>query len=210
LKPGKVRSINMLNRRIVMYRDSQGRARALDARCGHLGADLGNGRVVDDGVQCPFHHWCWAADGSCLSAPPLRETPARRIRGYPTDERWGLVWLFNGPAPAFDLPSPPPELRCRVLRLPGKTIRCHPHLVIANGLDASHLESLHGLALSRPAVLSAPRPHQISLEIVGRPHSRRLQRWTGTTNEDFAAVFSTLGGNLAWLEVTRPFQFYVF
>jgi nitrite reductase/ring-hydroxylating ferredoxin subunit len=205
----KVRSIDMLNRRIVLYRDSGGRARALDARCGHLGADLSNGRVVGDGVQCPFHHWCWGADGACLSAPQLRETPARRIRGYPTQERWGLVWMFNGPAPAFELPSPPAESPFRVLRLPGKTIRCHPHLVIANGLDASHLDSLPGVVLSRPAVLSAPRPHQLSLEIVGRPKSLRLQRWTGTTKEDFVAVFSTLGGNLAWLEVSKPYRFYV-
>jgi hypothetical protein len=50
-------------------------------------------------------------------------------------ERWGFVWVFNGPTPRFDLPSTEPGIQWRAFALPPQTIRCHPHLVLANGLD---------------------------------------------------------------------------
>ena len=49
LPRGKVRSFDLGNRRIAVYRDTAGVLHALDARCPHLGADLGHGRVVGNG-----------------------------------------------------------------------------------------------------------------------------------------------------------------
>ena len=46
----------LLGRRLVAYRTSAA-AVILDARCSHFGADLGQGCVVADRLQCPFHHW---------------------------------------------------------------------------------------------------------------------------------------------------------
>src|SRR5437660_1088836 len=57
VRAGQIASYTLLNRRIAIYRDRSGVVHALDARCPHLGADLGQGCLVDDEVQCAFHKW---------------------------------------------------------------------------------------------------------------------------------------------------------
>ena len=152
IKRGKVRSFNVLNRRIALYRDASGRIHVLDARCPHLGADLGRGTVEGDSLRCAFHGWGFGPDGHCRHAPGLEDVPKRRMRAYLVEERWGIAWLFNGPEPLFALPQTPKGLR--VARLPSRTIRCHPHLVVANGLDSTHFEALHGMDFSEPPRLT--------------------------------------------------------
>ena len=209
VRPGRVRSYQMLNRRIAVYRDSTGTAHALDARCPHLGADLGQGEVVGDGLRCAFHHWSFGPDGACQSAPGLERTPCRRVRSYATVERWGIVWIFNGPQPLFELPQPPEEERYYIWTLPGQHIRCHPHLVIGNGLDVAHMDALHGLELlGTPRIIEIDR-YRLAIESRGRPRSRLMRRLTGCRRREFAATFTTIGGNLAWLTVTEPLRFHV-
>ena len=56
-------SKDLLGRRLVAFRTASGSVAVLDARCSHLRADLGNGCVVGETVQCPYHHWRYGADG---------------------------------------------------------------------------------------------------------------------------------------------------
>ena len=206
---GRARSYDLLGRRIALYRDRDGRVHALDARCAHLGADLGMGQVVGNELQCPFHHWRYGPDGACRHARGLAQVPARSVRAYPTIERWGLIWIFNGPRPLFDLPDAPPGEPCWHLRLRSRHIDCHPHLVIANGLDATHFETLHDMQYTAPPRLTTPVPGQVSLYIQGRPRSPWMQRLTGARDQDIQGTFTTIGGNLAWTTVTAPLRFHV-
>jgi nitrite reductase/ring-hydroxylating ferredoxin subunit len=211
VRRGQIKSYELLNRRIALYRDFTGGMHALDARCAHLGADLGQGQVVGDQVQCAFHHWRYGSDGVCRQAPGLDYIPKRRVRCYPTLERWGLIWIFNGPKPLFDLPEPPVEANGRYwsFRPPQQYINCHPHLVIANGLDITHFEALHGMTFSAPPQLIADKPYRLTLEVRGRPRSRLLQYLTGSRYQDIIASFTTIGGNLAWATVRAPIRFYM-
>ena len=209
VRPGTVRSFDALGRRFALYRTEAGSLHALDASCPHLGADLGEGRVVDDTVQCAFHGWRLGPDGTCRHAPGLAAPPDRCVRSYPVQERWGLVWLFNGERPLFDLPGPPPEARVRVVRPPSQTIRCHPHLVVANGLDTGHFQALHGMRLTDEPTLMVEPPYRVAVGLRGHPRSPTLRRLTGTMKADIEATFSTLGGHLAWLEVAAPMRFWV-
>ena len=211
VRRGQVKSYDLLDRRIALFRDQNGTVHALDARCAHLGADLGQGQVVGNQLQCAFHHWCYDPDGSCRRVPGLDHPPRRRVRRYPTQEKWGLIWIFNGPRPLFTLPEPPSKAgeRYRHFRPPPQHINCHPHLVIANGLDITHFESLHGMVFSTPPRLIVDEPYQLTLEVRGRPDSRLLQHLTGSRQQDIVASFTTLGGNLAWAEVREPIRFYM-
>src|SRR5688500_20289483 len=65
IRPGRVVPASIGNRDIVVYRERDGVLRAMDRVCPHLGADLAQGAVVDKGLQCAFHRWCWAPDGAC-------------------------------------------------------------------------------------------------------------------------------------------------
>jgi phenylpropionate dioxygenase-like ring-hydroxylating dioxygenase large terminal subunit len=206
---GQVRSYDLLGRRIALYRDHGGRVHALDGHCAHLGADLGLGQVVEDQLQCPFHHWRYGPDGACRHAPGLARVPGRKLRAYPTLERWGLIWLFNGPRPGFELPGAPPAEACWHVRLPPQHIACHPHLVIANGLDSAHFETLHGMQYTAPPRLTTPAPGQVCLAIQGKPRSAWMQRVTGTRQRDIRGTITTIGGNLAWTTLDAPFRFHV-
>jgi nitrite reductase/ring-hydroxylating ferredoxin subunit len=206
---GRIASYSLLNRRIAIYRDQSGTVHALDAPCPHLGADLGQGCVIGDEVQCAFHHWRFGPDGRCRSAPGFADAPDRQARIYPVEERWGLVWIFNGPCPLFPLPSPDDHTKYRVFVPRPKHIHCHPHLVVGNGLDTRHLETLHGMRFTARPQVCADGDLQLTASVQGRPNSGLLRWMTGSSREDIVARFSTIGGNVAWASVLRPVNFHV-
>jgi len=208
VRPGQIASYPLLNRRIAIYRDRSGVVHALDARCPHLGADLGQGRIVDDEVQCAFHNWRFGADGKCRFAPGTVNPPERQARIYPVQEGWGLVWIFNGPRPLFALPSPDAETPYRVIVPSAQQINCHPHLVVGNGLDTRHLETLHSMRFTAPPKLCVS-DFEVTAIVRGRPNSRFLRWITGSSSRDIVARFSAIGGNLAWASVLKPVNFHV-
>jgi phenylpropionate dioxygenase-like ring-hydroxylating dioxygenase large terminal subunit len=101
----------LLDQRLVVFRDADGRARVLDRRCVHRGADLAAGQVSGGGIACPYHGWEFdGADGRCTRIPALpgdsRIPPKAAVTSYPVIERFGHVWTCLG-EPVFDLPDPP-------------------------------------------------------------------------------------------------------
>ncbi len=212
LASGRAKTVNLLGRKIVLWRDTTGRPHAMDARCPHLGADLGQGQVIGDCLRCPFHHWTYDAAGKCITAPGHETPPGRSTRRYPVVERYGLIWLFNGASPHFDLPGLPDEDApdaFRRLLPPSQHINCHPDLVIGNGLDAAHFEALHGVTPTRTPILEQPDERTLSLLISGRPRSRLLAFLTGSRQRGVNARFTTIEAGLAWLTVTAPLRFHV-
>lgn len=158
LRHGPV-SKRMLGRELVGYRTDNGRIVVMDARCSHLGADLGCGQIVGERIRCPFHHWEYGVDGRCAHIAGAAEIPRfARQRVYPVVERHGLVFMFNGRTPRFPLPfffdSDPSEF------VPGIPFRfvaeCPWYMLAANGFDAAHFESVHDRTLTGPAVVDCP------------------------------------------------------
>ena len=206
------RTLDLLNRRITLWRADDGQVVAMDARCPHLGADLGQGRVIQGALRCPFHHWRFDHSGKCVDAPGEPELPDRCARRYIAKEAHGLVWLYNGDAPAFDLPKlpgPDPEDRFRRWLPPPQTLDCHPHLVIGNGLDARHFATLHGMHVTEPPRLEPLDEHTLRLHLRGRPSSRWMRRLIGTGPKDIDASFTVIGSNIAWASVQRPLPLHV-
>lgn len=204
VRPGRVTSCAVGGRRLALARGEDGRARAYDAACPHLGADLGLGRVVDGRLRCAFHGWEFDENGACARAPGCAEPPSRRARVYATEERWGLVWLFGGPVPLFPLPASRFGTAARAIRLPRQRVRCHPHLVIANGLDAAHYETLHGLTHSAEPTLREAGDGAIALELRGRFRSTPRRLATGTRRRDVVATFTTHGASVAVASIVEP------
>ena len=203
-KIGRARTILLLGRKIVVYRTTSGSVYALDARCPHLGTDLGKGRVVEEKIQCAFHHWEFGCDGNCLNAPGLSEIPKRHVRAYPTQEKWGYVWIWNGPEILFGLPEISKEFY--VVRMPTQTLRCHPHIMIANGLDVVHFSALHGMVLKKSELREKP-PFSVEVTLTGYPISKAMKFLTGASSKDIDANFETIGGNIAVATVRSPVKF---
>jgi phenylpropionate dioxygenase-like ring-hydroxylating dioxygenase large terminal subunit len=102
-------ALRRFGRALALFRGADGTIAAVDATCPHRGADLGEGRVVDGALQCPYHGFRFAADGRCVAAPcegrEFRIGAELAVRAYPVREAHGLVWLWWG-APRERYPEP--------------------------------------------------------------------------------------------------------
>src|SRR5688572_29360756 len=134
LPAGRVRAVAIGPRRLVLYRDLDGRSHVVADRCPHLGSDLALAHVTPAGLRCRFHGWCWDTDGSCAAAPGNASRPRRRLRQYRSAERWGFLWAWLGGEPAFDLPEVPAHLTRRIVLAP-HCVRAHSDVIFANGFD---------------------------------------------------------------------------
>jgi vanillate O-demethylase monooxygenase subunit len=115
--------------RLALFRDGDGKPRALDARCPHRGANLADGTVAGGCLVCPYHGWAWRGDGGCARVPSQgkgAEIPSDfAARSYPLVERHGLLWTHVGQRPAAGPPEHPelddPQYRSFVVeqRVPG-------------------------------------------------------------------------------------------
>lgn len=150
--PGQIVGSEFLDGRIVTYRDNKGKAHVVSAYCPHLGARLDNGEVVDDRIQCPFHKFEFDCDGKCIKtgydAPP---PPAARLFVFPTVERFGLIWAFNGEEPLWELPDfefPDEDLHFYV-KVFGE-FDADPHVLCCNTPDYQHFRTVHHLEWSHP------------------------------------------------------------
>jgi apoptosis-inducing factor 3 len=72
LEPGKMRVVNVSDKKILLLRTLHGQWGAFDASCPHAGAPLEKGALCGDRLICPWHKSCFAAhDGAVLEPPAL-------------------------------------------------------------------------------------------------------------------------------------------
>lgn len=147
--------------RLVAFRTAAGVVSVLDARCCHLGTDLGRGRVVGEAIQCPYHHWEFGADGVCTRIPAGGGLPAfARQRRYPAAERHGHLFVFNGREALFPLPfyegESPENLICS--RSVEVELDCPWYLVGANAFDLQHYRASHDRELLAEPEIVSPTP----------------------------------------------------
>ena len=174
----------ILGRRLVAFRTVGGSLAVMEGRCAHLGTDLGAGRVIDETLECPFHHWRYGADGRCVHIPACADIPAfARLRTYPAVERHGFIFFFNGSAPLFPLPFFPGEEPDDFL--PSKPfdaiLLCPWWMVGANVFDVQHFKAAHDRQLISLPMVECPSPfaRRITAEfsVLGDTLRDRLVRW---------------------------------
>ncbi len=149
-KPVRAR---LLGQNFVLFRDKQGKVNCLSDVCIHRGGALSNGRTTErDCVACPYHGWEFDAEGKVLFIPSRgegAEAPERaRIDAYPTQERYGMIWVFMGDlAEEERYPIPPfPEYEDRKNWRPVYTEfiwNADVNRVVENGIDIAHTSFVH-------------------------------------------------------------------
>lgn len=205
LRSGEVRSLSIGGRDLVLWRGLGGELHAVERACAHLGADLANGKVIAKGLQCAFHSWCWSGEGACVAGGGARE--GRRIRAYAAREKWGLAWIWAGREPAYELPDPKPDNLAHVLVLPAQTLPCHPHVMLGNGLDVTHVVPVHRFRFEGEPALDLEPPHRISVNVHARFEATTMRRLLGLAGKDARWCFTNIGPSLAWVGVTHPTPF---
>jgi nitrite reductase/ring-hydroxylating ferredoxin subunit len=147
LDAGGLRGERFLDGKVVAYRGEDGTARVMSAYCPHVGADISVGRVVENRLQCPFHHWEYDPQGVCVKTGIGDQAPkAARLFKFPTVEHYGVVWAFNGNRPHWQLPEfarPNDRLIYKIYRFSGDLYNCDPWVFAANTPDMQHLKVLH-------------------------------------------------------------------
>lgn len=195
-------SKSMLGSRLVGFRTTIGKISVMNARCAHLGADLGRGQIVGETVQCPFHGWRYGTDGVCTHIPCSAEVPPfARLQTYPVEERHGYVFIFNGARPLFPLPffiglNPQEFVAGKVFEY---VADCTWYMNAAHAFDTQHFASVHDRRLLAPPAIDCPEPYarrnSYRAEVVGNSFFDRLLRILA--GHTVAATLTIWGGNFA-------------
>jgi 3-ketosteroid 9alpha-monooxygenase subunit A len=149
---GAVAPLRYFGRDLVLFRGESGAARVFDAHCLHLGAHLGHGgRVVGDGIRCPFHGWRWSGDGRLAEVPGLGRTPpAIAMRCWPVAERNGFVHVWfhaRGAAPSYEVDRwREDDGAWTPWRTSAYRVRVHVQDLTENILDRQHFPNVHDMA----------------------------------------------------------------
>ena len=206
-------SVRIGYQRLVVFRGEDGKARALDAFCPHMGADLGNGSVVGDEIQCYFHQWRFDETGACAGTR-CGETPPKgaRLQAYPVEERYGFIWVYSAPVAAHPLPVCPGLEGEEVVafRLGRVTLYAHHHAMMAGGIDLQHFTSVHDLDIDFELDVTERDAGVADWNLLGELSAtgtwrQRLGRWL--LGSKFGYSLRVAGGSIAAITYGREQRF---
>ena len=144
--------VKMLGQQFVLFRDEAGKPHCLADTCLHRGGSLSQGWVTEGNVTCPYHGWQYNGDGQCVVIPSEvdegNKIPDKaRVDSYPTEERYGMIWVFMGDLPEAErYPIPPfPEYGDPEWRAVNAdwTWQADAGRVLENGIDIAHASFVH-------------------------------------------------------------------
>ena len=175
LDKSKLTRFTLLNKDVVIWWDKQTSAwRVFEDKCPHRLVPLSEGRIAEDGLlECPYHGWAFAGDGSCKRIPQQpegikAETSQRACaKSLPTAIKQGLLFVFPGfPENAENIEVPIIEA---IEETPDEwvvlnTFRDLPYdalTLLENVIDSSHIPFTHHATVGNRANVSP-----VELEVV--------------------------------------------
>jgi hypothetical protein len=108
--------------------------------------------MVDGAVRCPFHFWRYGPDGACVATGSGDPAPPRaKLFAFPTAEKYGCIFAFNGNEPLFDLPEFPKSADNLVWKVGewDRHMPVDPWVICCNTPDMQHIEVVHGITFDR-------------------------------------------------------------
>ena len=137
-----------LNEEVVMFRDADGNACALEDRCCHRATPLRLGEVVEEGLQCGYHGLVFDGKGACVKVPGQDVIPPKAcVRSYPILERQEIVWIWMGDPPwrcilHVDFPWNDDQKNWPHIHDMFE-IECNYMLLVDNLMDLTHIPYIH-------------------------------------------------------------------
>jgi vanillate O-demethylase monooxygenase subunit len=178
IEPGQLFSRTICGRKLLFWRDGEGRLVAMDDRCCHRGAPLSVGRHEGDSVRCLYHGFRFDAGGRCVEIPGHDRVPPKAfVRPYAVVESSRWVWLWLGRPEDADPQRIPdthwlvdPDWACTP---PGYLhYDVDARLVHDNLLDFSHLSYVHANTLG-----GSEEYAQLRSKVERLDHGLRITRW---------------------------------
>ena len=114
------------------------------------------GKLENDHLQCPFHGFEYDGRGRCVHIPANgqggRIPASLHLKGYPTYEDHGFIWIWWGHNPPEELPAPVFFDNLDEKFVYGSSPdhwKAHYSRVIENQLDVLHLPFVHHNTIGR-------------------------------------------------------------
>ncbi|NJN39772.1 MAG: aromatic ring-hydroxylating dioxygenase subunit alpha [Gammaproteobacteria bacterium] len=148
------------NRKIALWRKTDGAAAALEDACWHRLLPLSMGRLDGDQVVCRYHGLAFDATGRCTHIPSVdRISPSACVRAYPVTEKHRYVWVWPGD-PALADPALVPDMHWNddpEWAGDGDTLflACDYRLIIDNLMDLTHETFVHATSIGHRAIVAA-------------------------------------------------------
>jgi phenylpropionate dioxygenase-like ring-hydroxylating dioxygenase large terminal subunit len=155
-------AVKLLGEPIVLFRKPDGAVCALEDACPHRKLPLSMGRLQGDWIECGYHGLTFDCSGACVRAPGIdRIPPAARVRSYPVEERYGLVWIWMGAPQEADPASiliveEWGDPAWGINQGDAMMVDCHYLYVTDNLLDPSHVTWVHPSSFGNAACASEP------------------------------------------------------
>ena len=144
--------VQIMNERLLAFRDTQGRVGLIDEFCTHRGASLFFGRNEECGIRCSYHGLKFDVTGQCVDVPSAPQVASKMgIKAYPCIERGGVVWAYMGPP---DKKPAPPEVEWSLLpeshRFVSRRLQeCNYLQAMEGGIDTAHVSYVHRYEVDR-------------------------------------------------------------
>lgn len=204
LKKLKSHSFKIGSQRIVIFRGDDGKVRAMDAFCPHMGADLGRGEVTGNEIRCYFHRWKYDGEGNLNEIPCKSKLPFNlKIQNYDSEEAYGFIWVYSGKKASYPVPKPAGLENVEVEgRLLLKTkLFVHHHVLMASAIDLQHFSSVHNLHADFKHEIEQPVEDNFYWKVTGKlDHNgvrNKLAQWFLGSEFGYRAVFA--GGSIVAL-----------
>lgn len=165
LKKGQHKVIKLFGHNWLLFRSHQGKAAVMERRCQHMGADLAQGKVLGNTIQCPLHGWRYDSDGECVHIPDYDDKlPRVKLHSLVCEEHYGLIFAYWGKKPLFPVPQPP-HMTGSIASSPALTTRLDTdYLSLSmNTFDTQHFERIHNRRYVRPPDIVSENQHVLSI-----------------------------------------------
>jgi 5,5'-dehydrodivanillate O-demethylase oxygenase subunit len=158
----KPKQIRILGEDLVLFRFPSGEPGLVGAHCAHRNAGMQHGTPEARGLRCYYHGWLYDALGRCVEMPAEpQDSPLRgqaKIAGYPTIDRYGVIWTYMGAGEAPELPALDVFVRDDGFKRVTKSYHnCNWLQVAENMVDPIHTTFLHRFSPLTNVVDEMPR-----------------------------------------------------
>jgi phenylpropionate dioxygenase-like ring-hydroxylating dioxygenase large terminal subunit len=158
---GEILARTVCERKIALWRTTDGAAVALEDACWHRLLPLSMGRLEGDSLVCRYHGLAFDASGRCTRMPSQdRISPSACVRAYPVLEKHRFLWVWPGDPAAAD-PALVPDLHWNddpAWEGDGELLfaKCDYRLVIDNLMDLTHETFVHATSIGHNAIAETP------------------------------------------------------
>ena len=192
-KDGQPHSIEAFGTKLVVFADSEGNVKILDAYCRHMGGDLSQGTIKGDAIACPFHDWRWGGNGKCQKIPYARRVPPlAKTRAWQTLDQDGMLFVWHDPE------GNPPTDDVAIPRIEGAlsdewsdwvwyttTVDTNCREIVDNIVDMAHFFYVHYSSRRTSRTSSKATPQRstcaASLARTCVPTQQAPRRWSAAT-----------------------------